>query len=161
MISMQHYRTATVLIILAVFVLAGVAFFNSGYLSERAARTAVTEFGTKLQNVPLAGEADIVVNAITENYTPYVTEELLELWKKNPEEAPGRETSSPWPDSIEIAHVSEQGEGYVITGSVVLMTSVEETQGGVAGMVPIVMQVIPTDSGWKIAVYEEQKTVAE
>lgn len=157
---MQQYRTTTVLIILAVIVLAGVAFFNSGFLGERAARTVVTEFGERLQNVPLAGDADIVSAAVEEHYAPYVTEDLLTYWKENPEEAPGRATSSPWPDSIEISIVTEQGEGFVITGSVKMMTSVEETGGGAAGMVPVVIQVIPTDSGWKIAVYEEQQTTA-
>lgn len=121
-----------------------------------AAQTVLLAFGEKLKNVPLQGDESTVTKAIEENYAPYVTEELLADWKANHEHAPGRLTSSPWPDHLGVASVSEQGAGILMSGEVVLKTSAENSAEG-ADTIPYVALLISTDSGWKIAAYQEEK----
>ncbi len=121
-----------------------------------AAEAVLREFGGKLKNVSLLSENDVLVASIEENYAPYITEELLADWKANPSHAPGRLTSSPWPDRLGVGTTIVQGSGRVMTGEVVLVTSTESGDES-ADTVPFVAQLIPTKSGWKIAAYQEEK----
>ena len=51
--------------------------------------------------------------------------------------APGRVTSSPWPDHIEITRITpEEPDQYRVEGFVVEMTSQEAVQGGGGGQNP-------------------------
>lgn len=118
---------------------------------ESAASATVTEFGKNLQKVSLL--APDASTALVVFYGPYVTHELLASWKANMDLVPGKKTSSPWPDHIQITKVTPQGNGYVVTGGVVLMTST-----GLAGVVPVVLQVVEQDGKWLIAAYQEQAT---
>jgi hypothetical protein len=123
---------------------------------DDAARALMSDFGSKLKNVPLLGDDAVVTKAIEDNYGAYITPELLADWKANHAHAPGRLTSSPWPERLTIATMSEQGSGRVISGEVILKTSTEG-EGEVADTVPYVAQVIQTAGGWKIAAYQEEK----
>ena|ERR1044072_368763 len=105
-------------------------------------RATVTEFGKKLQAVPLSADSDTAADAIQRNYAPYVSTALLAKWKNDPSAAPGRLTSSPWPDRIEISSVSKEGEEfYKVEGNVIEMTSEEVAHGGTAGSYPIVIEL--------------------
>lgn len=110
----------------------------------------VTNFGLLEKHVSLSADAETVRNDIKLKYTAYATDALLKQWIDDPVRAPGRLTSSPWPDHIEIDAVSPQGTGYIVTGHVIMMTS-----SGAADPVQVVMQAIPTDTGWKLAAYQE------
>lgn len=139
---------------LVVLLAAAIVLWPKG---EAKARVTAAEFVAQLKNVSLTAGSEAIASAIDEHYAPYVTDELVERWKADTDSAPGREASSPWPDRIFIKNVSKQGEGYVINADVLYMSSVEEAtpEEDAAGVTVVVMQVIPTDDGWRIAAYEE------
>src|SRR5438105_2826431 len=85
---------------------------------EAAVRSLVTEFGDHLKNVSLAADPQILRDSIRTEYAPYVTPELLQKWQNNSETAPGRRTSSPWPERIDITSATENGVQYVIKGTI-------------------------------------------
>ncbi len=124
--------------------------------ADTGAKAVLEAFGGKLKNVSLIGEKAAVAKAIEENYSAYVTAELLSDWKANPEHAPGRLTSSPWPARLGVATTRAQGAGRLMTGEVILVTS-EEAVGESADTVPFVALLIPTEDGWKIAAYQEEQ----
>lgn len=141
----------TVLVILAAAV---VILWPKG---EAKARSTATQFVSELKNVSLMADTEALQSAMDEHYGPYATPDLLKQWKASPETAPGRDVSSPWPDRIFIKDVSEQGDGYIINADVLYVSSVEEStpEEDAAGVAAVIMLVIPTDEGWRIAAYEE------
>lgn len=121
-------------------------------------RTLVTEFGKKLQAVPLSADLETAADAIQKNYASYVSTALLAQWKDNPAKAPGRPASSPWPDHIEITSVAKEGEEFCkVEGKVIEMTSEEMAHGGQAGNYPVTIELgKDRDSGkWLITAFEK------
>lgn len=159
---MQKTNRALIITIAVVAVIAAVflgLYFGPAARESRgndAAESVLADFGGKLKNVSLLADKATLATSIEENYGPYITPELLADWKANPEHAPGRLTSSPWPDRLVIGSMTTQGQSRVITGEVILVTSME-TAGESADTVPFVAQMIPVDGTWKIAAYQEEK----
>ncbi|MCK9360889.1 hypothetical protein M0Q28_01530 [Patescibacteria group bacterium] len=109
---------------------------------EVAVRGVVENLGKALKNVPLSGSRDVATQAMDEQYRGYVSAALLQRWKSDPVNALGRLTSSPWPERIDILRVERRAATrYVVFGEVVLMTSVELTEGGDAGRLKTELQV--------------------
>jgi len=80
---------------------------------EGAVRYVVESFGKRLQNVSL--QSPNVAQAMREQYTEFVSPELLEAWVDDLSQAPGRMVSSPWPDRIEITEiVREEPDRYAV-----------------------------------------------
>lgn len=118
---------------------------------EQAIRAMVLEFGTKLKNVPLSGTKEAAIQAIRENYGPYVSPELLAAWEADPIKAPGRLTSSPWPERIEILEITKSDDGsYEVQGKVLEITSAEAISGGVASQYGVAMKIRNRDGKWII-----------
>lgn len=116
---------------------------------EPEVRRLVEDFGATLQEVSLL--APDSAEQIRDKYADFVSEELLTAWTADPASAPGRLTSSPWPDRIEISAVERQGDGgYRVTGSVIEVTSVEAESGGVAAQYPVEVTVSQIDGAWRI-----------
>lgn len=119
--------TGKALSILAGVVLVGAAiatYFLAGWPTALedgdAARAVVEEFGTKLQNVNILGDKTMAADAIAREYGPLITPTLLSLWQQDPTLAPGRLTSSPWPDHIQITSLKRENRSkYVIEGDIV------------------------------------------
>jgi hypothetical protein len=89
----------------------------------------IEEFGGKLQLVSLLSPEDILAKDMEENYGGYVTEELINQWMKDPLNAPGRLTSSPWPDRIDVLKIEELTQGkYKVQGEIVEKTSSEKDE---------------------------------
>ncbi len=156
---MTSYRTIAIAlgaaVLLALVLIAAVLLIKPD--GDTAARAVATDFVAQLKNVSLAADDEELQSAIREYYAPYVTEELLAEWLEDPQSAPGRETSSPWPDRIFIKQVAQQGETYVINADVLYMTSVEEAspEEDASGVVVVTILVMRTDDGWRVAAYEE------
>ena len=67
----------------------------------------------------------------------------------DPESAPGRLTSSPWPDRIEIDNVQAAGtDEYLVTGWVIEKTSADETK------YPVQITVSKVDGSWLITAWQ-------
>lgn len=118
---------------------------------EAAVKSLVENFGGKLQAVSLQAPKDIVNKSIQENYGDLVSPELLAKWLSDPQNAPGRLTSSPWPDRIEILNIEELSEyAYEVKGEIIEMTSVEMVNGGVAAKRPITLKAGKVENRWLI-----------
>lgn len=159
MITMRQYKTATVAIFIALVVLLGVVLYKPVMeaRNESAARAVVEEFGARMKNVSTTAEPDIARPVIDQNYSGLVTAELLAQWDGAPATAPGRPTSSPYPDEIEISSITPQGSGFIVTGDVVQATASE----GPIGKTPVILMVIKQDGDWRIAAYQEQQIAEE
>lgn len=95
---------------------------------EQEIRDLVSQFGGKMKMVSLLAPKDELMTSIEDNYGPYISPELLAGWKTHPEWAPGRLTSSPWPERIEILLLERQDDGsYEVQGKIMETTSSEVT----------------------------------
>lgn len=107
------------------------------------ARALLTELGTRAQRVPLLAPDSILQPALREAYDSLVTPELLDRWLSAPIEAPGRETSSPWPERMEIDSVVAAEDGSCrVYGTLVYVTSTEAATGGEVGRRTVVARVV-------------------
>lgn len=124
--------------------------------SEADVRAVVAGFGAALQKVSvLSPTAAADMEAA---YGSYTDPALLAQWKAAPSMAPGRQTSSPWPDHIDIVSITKvSNDRYEVTGSVVLMTSNEVERGGNAGTIPVSLTLTKQGDGrWLITAYHEE-----
>lgn len=111
----------------------------------------VEDFGSKLQVVSLLAPEEQLNKSMQENYGPFVSPELLEKWQVDPLNAPGRLTSSPWPDRIEILNIKKLAdEAYQVEGEIIEITSEEESKGGIAARRPLTLVVEKKEAGWLI-----------
>ena len=89
-------------------------------------------------------------------YGQYITSTLLERWKTNPEEAPGRLISGPWPDRIELRNIRRLTEDkYLVYGDIIEVTSVEELTGGYVAKNPVAITIVREKDSWLIDDMEE------
>lgn len=133
---------------------------QSSEAEEQAVRELVEGFGGQLKNVSLLAPKETVAADMQKYYGEYVAPALLEKWKNDPSSAPGRLTSSPWPDRIEIRSVERlAGDSYEVSGDIVEVTSAEES-GGAADTRPIRLSVQKIGDRWLIvdAVLGEEET---
>lgn len=119
--------------------------------AEAAVALVVDEFGRRLQTVPLLAPDDVVHRSLQENYGDLVAPALLAEWLLDPHSAPGRLTSSPWPDRIRIRSMAKrEAGGYEVQGDIIEITSVEAAGGGVAAQRPITLVVEKVGQRWQI-----------
>lgn len=153
-------RNIIIGVVLALVVLGTLGYVFSDDVArradERAVRSFVEDFGGHLQKVSLLSpEAS---STIVREYEAFASPALIALWQSDPSKAPGRLTSSPWPDHIEITQLMPQGAGYLVQGAVVFMTNGEE---GSAGITPVYIQVVRVDGEWQIVAYQEVADTSE
>jgi hypothetical protein len=119
-------------------------------LQERAVSRLVRSFGRRLDNVSLLADREIATASIAANYRAFISQKLLADWQADPSKAPGRLTSSPWPDRIEIEYLDKlTPKRYMVTGKIIEVTSAE-AEGGVAARQPIVISVEKIEGVWRI-----------
>lgn len=128
---------------------------RSKAMAEEADRRAVTnvveEFGKRLQMVSLLAPTDVLASSMNEQYGQLVAPELIQEWLADPLKAPGRMTSSPWPDRIEIDRVTKKApKTWEVEGTVVEVTSVEKQHGGAAVRRGISLGVEKVGGQWLI-----------
>ncbi|MGI6453057.1 MAG: copper amine oxidase N-terminal domain-containing protein [Syntrophomonadaceae bacterium] len=106
----------------------------------------IEDFGKTLKNVSLLAPGDAAAESIKENYADYVSPALLAQWQSDPANAPGRVTSSPWPERIEIIDTEKLSDAkYQVKGEIIEVTSVEMANGGYAAKRPISLVVEKVD----------------
>ena len=128
---------------------------SSSVCDETAVSEAVEQLGRRLKDVSLSAPDSIAIRQIREAYAPLVTTELLDAWMLQPGDAPGRLTSSPWPDRIEVRSMEPIDDSVCrVDGDVVYLTSVEVAGGGVASHEPVLLRVQKVDAGWRVSSYE-------
>jgi hypothetical protein len=129
---------------------------SSGTAGVDDASSTVAAFGAQLQKVSLL--APDVSSTIASTYASYVTPQLLSAWEATPQSAPGRRTSSPWPDHIRIDSIGPQGTGYIVNGDIIEMTSDNIEHGGNSGTIPVIIQLIQQNGSLLIAAYQQQSS---
>ena len=136
----------------------------TGIASSRR-RSAITDaisfcrFGanTRARLVSTLASKDAAAASIVANYSADVSPNLLSVWEQDPAQAPGRQTSSPWPDRIEIGSVAQNPDGsYAVAGNVIEVTSVEEANGGVADSYAMNLTVSNVNGSWLITNVESR-----
>lgn len=112
----------------------------------------VEAFGKRLQRVSLSAPKDMAATSIKENYRDYVTSELLQKWLADPQSAPGRTVSSPWPDRIDILKLETGDKNqYTVQGEILEVTSVELADGGAAAKRPVTIAAQKVNGRWLIS----------
>jgi len=123
-------------------------------VEEAQIRQLVEAFGKRLQDVALL--APDAAQELQTQYVEFVSPALLTAWMADPSKAPGRVTSSPWPDRIEITILTRDGaDKYVLTSFVIEITSVEAASGGAAARVPVRIVVENVQGHWLITEYTQ------
>lgn len=159
----SHHSFMYLWIVGAVLVLGGLVYSYIGShptgiidgSHEGDVRTTIAQFGNQLNSVSL--ESPTVAEEIRSSFGPYVTPELLATWVKDPSRAPGRQTSSPWPDHIKVDTVIKNETGaYDVMGRIILKTSTED-----AGIIPVSLTVANVDGSFLITRYEENPRAEE
>lgn len=113
--------------------------------------TLIEDFGKNLKKVSLQAPKEILHLSIQENYSDYVSPSLLSEWQKDTRNIPGRMTSSPWPERIEVLNINKVSElVYKAECEIIEITSVEMKNGGVAARRPIEITVEKVESRWLI-----------
>jgi hypothetical protein len=114
-----------------------------------AVSSLVQDFGYVLKKVSLI--SDSAEYDIEDNYGDLVSKELITEWKSDPLKAPGRLTSGPWPERIEISIIENLTPySYLVKGDIIEITSVEKETGGKAGQRPIEIIVEKNGNSWLI-----------
>lgn len=128
---------------------------HSTLSNEALVRITVASFGDALQEVPLVAKLDIVAFAMDKYYSYYIHPDLLEKWKKDPLHAPGRLTSSPWPDRIDITSTTKNADGtYTIDAGIVEVVN-GKTGFTVADTIPVRFVLTMGPDGWQITDYKK------
>lgn len=106
----------------------------------------VIGFGQQMQKVSLLAPKTEFEVAVDQAYGRFASPEIIAQWKLNPDAAPGKKTSSPWPQDIEVLTYVAQADGsFVVTGNVNEMTST-----GPAGKYPVTLTLQKIKGTWLI-----------
>lgn len=120
---------------------------------ERAVRRQVDRFGNRLKGVSLLAPSSILTKEMTQEYERFLSPELLAEWIADPSKAIGRETSSPWPDRIEVSSVNKQNDTmYVIEAQVIEVT---ETTDEPVAVYSVIMSLELINEEWLITHLEK------
>jgi hypothetical protein len=115
-----------------------------------AVRAFAQDFGTRFKNVSLL--ATDAKEQIAREYAAYASPELIIAWQKNITAAPGRLTSSPWPDHLDVTAVNPAGERtYRVEGNVIELTS---ASSGPAASYLVSFVVRKSGTGWLVTEYQ-------
>ena len=133
--------------LLIILIVALYAFSGPGQQTRIGA--TVSGFGGALQQVSLLASSTDVTAAMQSNYAAYVSPDLLAQWETSPMRAPGRLTSSPWPDRIVVNSLVKQSDGsYDVRG-----TLVEKTSTGDAGTFSVTATVRLMNGHWLVTAF--------
>ncbi len=115
---------------------------------DSAVRAIVTDFGKKLQLVPLFAPATDRKNAMEAIYSEYVAPELLMQWYPEGVQALGRSTSNPRPERIDIVDVRFEGGRAVVEGNVIEVTN--QADAAPAAVYPVTLTLENREGTWFI-----------
>jgi hypothetical protein len=119
--------------------------------AEDAVRQTVTLLGAQLKNESRLAPPQSLRQQLRASYTNLVTPRLLQKWLATPTQTPGRDVSSPWPDSIAVDTVDcADADHCKVRGEVRYVTSNEVEHGGTADTRSIRLDVDRTADGWRI-----------
>jgi hypothetical protein len=148
------------IVLLTLIVASAAAYWYYGYHKAHSSfadpaqvRMTVTAFGDQLQKMPLTAPPDLITKGMDLYYGMYVHPDLLAQWKADPLNAPGRLTSSPWPDRIDITSMTKNKDGtYTVDGDIVEVAHGATTTETVRS-IPVRFTLAMGPDGWQITGY--------
>lgn len=115
---------------------------------ERARiESVVTRFGNSLKTISVLSPD--AARTMKNEWGELVAQPLLERWAADPPASPGRQTSSPWPDRIEIDQVELRGGKAIVSGRIV-----EASSSGDTGGRPATLGLERSGGTWMIVSFE-------
>lgn len=130
--NIRNTKSTWLILLVVILVMAFLAYllypsFQSDENNVSEVQTTVETFGRRLQNVPLMSENEILSESMQEQYGDLVVSQVvINNWLSDPSNAPGRLTSSPWPNHIEILNTEKLSDNtYEVKGNVIEITSNE------------------------------------
>jgi len=118
-----------------------------------AVQNVILSFGERMKLVPLLAPDSTPVHQIRSRYAGLTSPSLIEMWARDPRHAPGRLTSSPWPDHIEIhALTREAPDRFLADAEIVERTSADSA--GKALKTPVRLAVSKIAGEWLITRYD-------
>lgn len=105
------------------------------------------KFGNVLQNVSLLEPEEQLEKDMQDNYGDLVSDELIEQWLSDPLAAPGRLTSSPWPDRIDIENTEKLSANmYELNGNIIEIANGDKA----VNEIPISLVIEKVEEQWLI-----------
>jgi hypothetical protein len=128
--------------------------------TDAAIRAQVQAFGSRLKDVSLLAPPAQLKKDMQAAYGEYLTPELLAAWQANPAIALGRQTSSPWPDRIEIGSVTKNADdSYAVHGTVIEIASADAnksiTPSQPVTTYPVTLTMVRSGNDWLISKMEK------
>ena len=122
-------------------------------------RDITHQFGEKIQTVSLTSSTSVRNEQLQTAFGDLVTANLLKQWKERSTNVPGKKTSSPWPDHIDISSVIPRSPTrYEVTGYIIYLTSDQALQGGETRREPITVTLEQVGKTWNIVAVETKLT---
>jgi hypothetical protein len=121
-------------------------------IDDQTIRALITAFGGQLKTVSLLNPT--AASQIAGQYAPFATPELLAKWEQNPGDALGRQTSSPWPDRIDIVNVRITGNRATALGNVIEVTSADASNTP-AAVYPVTFDLTKHNGQWLISAIDK------
>jgi hypothetical protein len=122
-------------------------------------RDITHQFGEKIQTVSLTSSTSVRNEQLQTAFGDLVTANLLKQWKERSTNVPGKKTSSPWPDHIDISSVIPRSPTrYEVTGYIIYLTSDQALQGGETRREPITLTLEQVGTAWNIVAVETKLT---
>ncbi|MEK7602272.1 MAG: hypothetical protein AAB472_02200 [Patescibacteria group bacterium] len=118
-------------------------------------RNVVYNFGDELKLVPTLAPHAEFVTTMNKHYAMYVHPDLLNKWNAEPATAPGRVTSSPWPDRIDIDSMVKNKDGtYTVEAHIVQKASGQSSTTPALADIPIRLIITMGPDGFQITDYQ-------
>lgn len=119
-----------------------------------AVRNLVLEFGSQMKQITLQGPDSALSRSYRTHYGTIVANSLIIEWVKDRTRAPGRHTSSPWPERVEILNLARKSpRAFLVDAEIVERTSADAA--GDAGRIPIRLAVWKAARQWRINGYDQ------
>lgn len=125
---------------------------SSQIVYDQDVAETVEAFGLAMRSVSVLSPN--AADDMDDAYGPFVSADLLASWKASPEDAPGRETSSPYPARIQIGQMEGGTSGFLVHGTVVEVVNGEDGEE-IVGTYPVELLVQNQSGSWRITAYEE------
>lgn len=111
----------------------------------------VKGFGEKLRMVSLTAPEDVIKDSMEEHYCGFISSGLIEEWKNDTQNAPGRVTSSPWPERIEIIETKRISEyEYEVKGEIIEVATIDVNNNWIVGKQTITLSIEKENDSWLI-----------
>lgn len=128
---------------------------SSGLIYNPDVDRVVAGFGRAMKSVSALAPKEELGASMRAAYGEYVAPEIIGLWLESPSVAPGRQTSSPWPDRINVFSMEGDRMGFVVNGTVVEVATGSGGAEEVVGTYSVKLRLQNRGGTWLITSFEK------